>query len=105
MQLQTVPARRCSSARSYRLLCLQRRWRWLPTQASWLSFVEAWFAILSKKCLKRAELADFDAAARTLTDFIATYNAHQAHPFTWRNGVHFYQRLKDKLAAPAPMAA
>src|SRR5215210_7249743 len=29
---------------------------WLPVHASWLSFVEAWFAVLSKKCLKRAEL-------------------------------------------------
>jgi DDE superfamily endonuclease len=87
-----------------------RPWRpfvfhWLPTHASWLSFVEAWFAILSKKCLKRAELPDFDATERALTDFIATYNAHQAHPFTWRKGVRFYQRLKDKLAAPAQVAA
>jgi hypothetical protein len=87
-----------------------RPWRpfvfhWLPTHASWLSFVEAWFAILSKKCLKRAELPDFDAAERALTDFVATYNAHQAHPFTWRKGVRFYQRLKDKLAVPAQEAA
>ncbi len=36
-----------------------------------------------------------------LTDFITTYNAHQAHPFTWRKGIRFYQRLKDKLAAAA----
>ena len=71
---------------------------WLPTHASWLSFIEAWFAILSKKCLKRSELADFAAAERAITDFIATYNAHHAKPFTWRKGVKFYQRLKDKLA-------
>ncbi|HEY8180064.1 MAG TPA: transposase [Candidatus Limnocylindria bacterium] len=71
---------------------------WLPTHASWLSFIAVWFAILSKKCLKRSEFADFAAAERGLTDFIATYNAHQAKPFTWRKGVKFYQRLKDKLA-------
>jgi hypothetical protein len=87
-----------------------RPWRpfafhWLPTHASWLSFVEAWFAILSKEGLKRADLADFDAADRSLTDLIATYKGHQAHPFTWRQGVHFYQRLKDTLAAPARIAA
>jgi hypothetical protein len=81
-----------------------RPWRtfvfhWLPTHGSWLSFIEVWFSILSKKCLKRSDLADFAAAEQALTDFIATYNAHQAHPFTWRKGVHFYQRLKDKLAA------
>jgi transposase len=80
---------------------------WLPIHASWLSFVEAWFAILSKKCLKRAELTDFADAARTITAFIATYNAHQAKPFTWKKGVKFYRRLKDKLAqgpaAPVPL--
>ena len=70
---------------------------WLPKHASWLSFVEAWFAILSKKCLKRSDLADFAAAERTISDFVATYNAHHAKPFTWRKGVKFYQRLKDKL--------
>jgi hypothetical protein len=76
---------------------------WLPLHASWLSFVKAWFAILTKKCLKRAESADFAAAARTIADFLATYNAHHAKPFTWKDGVKFYQRLKDKLAqAPEP---
>jgi hypothetical protein len=79
-----------------------RPWRfrlhWLPLHASWLSFIESWFSILSKKCLKRAELADFLAAEKTISDFIATYDAHQAHPFTWKQGVKFYQRLKDKLA-------
>jgi transposase len=75
------------------------RFHWLPTHASWLSFIEVWFAILSKKCLKRSELADFAAAEQHITDFIATYNAHHAHPFTWRKGIRFYQRLKDKLAA------
>ena len=71
---------------------------WLPTHASWLSFIEAWFAILSKKCLKRSELADFAAAEQAITDFVATDNAHHAKPFTWRKGVKCYQRLKDKLA-------
>ena len=71
---------------------------WLPKHASWLSFVEAWFAILAKKCLKRSGLADFAAAERTITGFIATYNAHHAKPFTWKKGVKFYRRLKDKLA-------
>src|SRR3954465_3791839 len=66
-----------------------RPWRpfafhWLPTPASCLSFVEVWFSILSRKCLKRSEFADFTVAEQALTDFIATYNAHQAHPFTWR---------------------
>lgn len=74
------------------------QFHWLPLHASWLSFVEAWFAILSKKCLRRSELADFAAAARHIDAFVATYNAHHAKPFTWRKGVRFYQRLKSKLA-------
>ncbi len=76
------------------------QFHWLPLHASWLSFIEAWFAILSKKCLKRSELADFAAAARAISDFVTTYNAHHAKPFTWRKGIKFYQRLKDKLADP-----
>ena len=85
------------------------RFHWLPLHASWLSFIEPWFGILSKKCLKRAELADFAAADKAVIDFIATYDRHQAHPFTWKKGVKFYQRLKDKLAndklAAAPPTA
>jgi transposase len=77
------------------------RFHWLPVHGSWLSFIEAWFAILSKKCLDRGEWADFDGAATELLAFIATYNAHHAHPFTWRKGIKFYQRLKDKLAQKA----
>jgi hypothetical protein len=82
---------------------------WLPVHASWLSFIEAWFAILSKKCLKRAELADFADAEQTIIAFVGTYNAHHAKPFTWKTGVKFYQRLKDNLAqasaAPLPLAS
>jgi transposase len=74
------------------------RFHWLPLHASWLSFIEAWFAILTKKCIARSEWREFAAAATGISDFIATYNAHQAHPFTWTKGVRFYQRLKDKLA-------
>lgn len=81
------------------------RFHWLPLHASWLSFIEAWFAILTKKCLARSELADFSAADATISAFIATYNIHQAHPFTWKKGIRFYQRLKDKLAAAVPLAA
>ncbi len=51
-----------------------------------------------------AELADFAAAAQHITDFTATYNAHHAHPFTWKKGVRFYQRMKDRLDAAASTA-
>ena len=60
---------------------------------------------MSKKCLARSELADFGAAVDTILDFIATYNTHHAHPFTWTKGIRFYQRLKDKLVDSAPAVA
>jgi DDE superfamily endonuclease len=83
------------------------RCHWLPVHGSWLSFIEAWFAILTNKCLKRAELASVAEAEAWITGFIRTYNAHHAKPFTLKKGVKFYQRLKDKLAqqqARAPTA-
>jgi hypothetical protein len=88
-----------------------RPWRrfafhYLPVHASWLSFIEVWFSILARKCLRRAHFPDAATASREILAFIATYDAHQAHPFTWRKGVRFYQRLKDKLAArPEPAEA
>jgi hypothetical protein len=71
----------------------------LPVHASWLSFIEVWFSILSRKCLRRASFADAAAATHDIEAFMLTYNTHMAHPFEWRKGVRFYQRLKDKIAA------
>jgi transposase len=81
------------------------RFHWLPLHASWLSLIEAWFAILSKKCRARSALADFAAASETILGFIATYTTQHAPPFTWTKGIRFYQRLKDKRAGSAPTAA
>jgi hypothetical protein len=78
---------------------------WLPTHTSWLSLVDAWFAILSKQCLKRSDFATAAVAEQRILGCITTYNTHQAHPFTWRTGVRFYQRLTDKLAAATVPAA
>jgi transposase len=71
----------------------------LPVHASWLSFIEIWFSILTRKCLRRADFADATIATQQIEGFILTYNTHLAHPFEWRRGVRFYLRLKDKLAA------
>ena len=42
---------------------------------------------------------DFPAAERTILDFIATYDAHQAHPFTWRTGASSQSPQKPCPAA------
>jgi len=71
----------------------------LPVHASWLSFIEVWFSILSRKCLRRADFADASVATEQIEGFMTTYNTHLAHPFEWKKGVRFYKRLKDKIAA------
>src|SRR2546421_10613376 len=71
----------------------------LPVHASWLSFIEVWFSILSRKCLRRADFADASIATQEIEAFMLTYNTHMAHPFEWKKGVRFYKRLKDKIAA------
>src|ERR1700704_2416615 len=71
----------------------------LPVHASWLSFIEVWFSILSRKCLRRADFADASIATQEIEAFLLTYNTHMAHPFEWNKGVRFYKRLKDKIAA------
>jgi hypothetical protein len=71
----------------------------LPVHASWLSFIEVWFSILSRKCLRRADFADASIATEQIEGFMTTYNTHLAHPFEWKKGVRFYKRLKDKIAA------
>ena len=79
----------------------------LPVHASWLSFIEVWFSILGRKCLKRADFADARTATRQIEGFILTYHTHLAHPFEWKKGVRFYQRLQDKIATRSelPLAA
>jgi transposase len=79
----------------------------LPVHASWLSFIEVWFSILSRKCLRRAAFADATIATQQIEAFLVTYNLHMAHPFEWNKGVRFYKRLKAKLAerSELPFAA
>jgi hypothetical protein len=71
----------------------------LPVHASWLSFIEVWFSILSRKCLRRADFADACIATQQIDAFMTTYNTHMAHPFEWKKGVRFCKRLKDKIVA------
>jgi hypothetical protein len=97
------------SSAEVRAWLASRPWRtfvfhFLPIHSSWLSFIEVWFSILSRKCLRRANFPDASVATHEIEAFMTTYNTHLAHPFAWKKGVRFYQRLKDKLAA-RPAAA
>jgi hypothetical protein len=56
-------------------------------------FIEVWFSIISRKCLKRADFADATVATQEIEGFITTYNTDLAHhPFEWKKGVRFYKR-------------
>jgi len=83
----------------------QRRFifHFLPVHASWLSFIEVWFSVLSRKCLKRADFADAAIATEQIEGFITTYDTYLAHPYEWKKGVRFYKRLKAKIAARAEL--
>jgi hypothetical protein len=68
-----------------------------PPLRRW-SLIKVWFSMLSRKCLRRANFANPTIASHEIEAFMLTYNTHLAHPFEWKKGVHFYQRLKDKIA-------
>jgi hypothetical protein len=53
---------------------------------------------LRRKCLRRADFDNSTIASHQIEAFILTYNTHLAHPFEWKKGVRFYQRLKDRIA-------
>ena len=67
------------------------------------SFIEVWFSILSRKCLRPASFAVASVAFEQIVAFIVTYNTHRPHPFEWRKGVRFYQRLKDRIGAASAL--
>jgi transposase len=54
-----------------------------PTSASWLSLVEVWFGILSRKALRGGNFKNVDELRKAIEDFIAAYGP-TAKPFVWR---------------------
>ena len=53
-----------------------------PTQASWLNMVEIFFSILTRRMLRRGDLASRQDLIDKLLAFIETYN-RTAKPFRW----------------------
>lgn len=89
-----VSSHHSAEVRSWLAAHPERRFvfHFLPIHASWLSFIEVWFSILSRKCLRRADFPDASVATERIEAFITTHNTHLAHPFTWTKGIRFYQR-------------
>jgi hypothetical protein len=44
---------------------------------------ELWFNSLQRFCLDLADIQHPDAMAQLVTDYIATYNLIEAHPYKW----------------------
>lgn len=54
-----------------------------PTYSSWLNQIEIWFNILSKDVLKDAVWHSKEQLIRQLMQYVKTYNATRAKPFSW----------------------
>jgi transposase len=53
-----------------------------PTHASWLNQIEIWFAILTRKVVRRGIFKSRDELIERQMTFIVAYN-QQARPFAW----------------------
>jgi transposase len=56
---------------------------YLPTHASWLNQIEIWFSTLSRKLLKRLNVASLQELKDKIVKFIEYYNDKIAHPYKW----------------------
>jgi len=53
-----------------------------PTSGSWLNLIEAWFAVLTTKQIKRGSHRSTWALEQAIRDYLAKYNEHP-RPFIW----------------------
>ena len=56
---------------------------WLPKHASWLSQVEIFFSILTRRLLKRGDFKNRQDLVNRVIRFIEWYCEHEAQPFRW----------------------
>ena len=59
------------------------RFVYTPKHCSWLNQVEIWFAILTRRLLKRGRFTSTDELKQRLLDFIDFFNKTRAKPFRW----------------------
>ena len=56
--------------------------RYTPTYASWLNQVERWFALLSRREIRRGSFSSTRDLIARIETFVAHYNSH-SRPFVW----------------------
>jgi hypothetical protein len=54
-----------------------------PKHGSWLNQVALWFSVLARRFLKRGDYASVQDFDTRLSDYLACYNTHHAHPYRW----------------------
>jgi hypothetical protein len=74
-----------------------------PIHGSWLNQVELWFSVLSRRFLKRGDFHSMEDFESRLLAFVADYNKHHAHPYSWTytgtplvRGVPFSQTRRQR---------
>jgi len=53
-----------------------------PTSASWLNLVETWFAVITKKRIRRGNFPSIKALEHSIEDYLKHYNEN-SKPFVW----------------------
>lgn len=59
------------------------RFVYTPKHCSWLNQVEMWFAILSRRLLKRGRFSSTAELKKRILEFIEFFNQTLAKPFRW----------------------
>ena len=59
------------------------RFLYTPRHASWMNQIEIWFAILSRRALKRGSFASTEELHQRLLAFVDYFNRTMAKPFRW----------------------
>jgi hypothetical protein len=54
-----------------------------PQHGSWLNQGELWFRVLARRLLKRGDCCSAQDFVTRLSDYLAVYNTHPAHPYPW----------------------
>ena len=59
------------------------RFHYTPIRASWVNIVEVFFAVLSRRCLRRRSFCSTEGLRQHVLAFIERWNTRDKKPFHW----------------------
>jgi transposase len=68
------------------------RFVYTPLHASWVNQVEIWFSIFARRVLRYGSFTSTKTLCAAVMQFVAHWNAHEAHPFRWTFRGRFRRR-------------